>query len=102
MSKIESSSGILPVPEASSKEEREKIVNLKFPLKIGFMSAPDVLDKIKEFAEEGNVQLSYKGQAGIKNELGPSTLYNFELQGRREDVDNVVKGINGIIESLRD
>ena len=101
MSKIELNLGRLPVPEASSKEEKEKIVNLKFPLEIGFMSAPDVLDKIKEFAEQGNVQLSYKGQSGAKNELGSSTLYDFELQGRREDVDNLVEGINNIIESLR-
>ena len=102
MSKIESGSSRLPVPEATSKEEKEKIVELKFPLKIGFMTAPDVLDKIKEFAEQSNVKLSYQAEAGAKNELGLSALYNFELQGRREDVDNVVRGINSIIEKLKD
>lgn len=86
--------GTLPIPRASTEEEMGKIVILKFPLKIGFMAAPVVLDKIKEFAKQGNVELSYRGQS-VK-----SALYDFELKGKRQDVDNVVEGINNIIGSL--
>ena len=90
-------SGRLPIPEATSKEEKEKIVILKFPLQLGFMTAPAVVDKIEEFTKQGNVELSYGAQKGIKNIL--NAVYNFELKGRREDIDNVVKGINSIIEA---
>lgn len=70
----------------------DELIRFKFPLEIGALATPVVLEKIKEFARLGNVELSYEKEGGHLTEK-----FKFELRGRREDIDNVVKGINEII-----
>lgn len=75
------------------RENTEGVFKMEFPLEMGFTVTSAALDKIQEFAKKGSVELSYKKERGILKEL-----FRFTIMGHRADLENVVRGIQNIID----